>query len=157
MFFELTSSVRFLLYTVKLTEIVSELFWIENCNHFGRMVHTQAKEHCEKQRRSRIVRSSAWMCDLGYTMKLVLVIDAKATEDILHRQGLGRMKHIDVAHLCLQDEVRLSSVTVRRVKKLGQCGGLGHQGCRSSGGREACRNPRIHQHAAQPTRQQWKQ
>ena len=32
-------------------------------------------------------------------MKPVLAIDAKATEHILHRQGIGRLKHIDVAYL----------------------------------------------------------
>ena len=36
--------------------------------------------------------------DLGYEMKPVLAIDAKATEHILHRQGIGKLKHIDVAY-----------------------------------------------------------
>ena len=36
---------------------------------------------------------------LGYEMKPVLAIDAKATEHILHRQGIGKLKHIDVAYL----------------------------------------------------------
>ena len=40
------------------------------------------------------------MCDLGFALKPVLIIDAKATEHILHRHGIGKMKHIDVAHLC---------------------------------------------------------
>ena len=35
--------------------------------------------------------------DLGYEMKPVLAIDAKATEHILHRQGIGKLKHTDVA------------------------------------------------------------
>ena len=46
------------------------------------------------------------MRDLGFTVKLVLVIGATATGHILHRKGIGRMKHIDVAQLWLQDEVR---------------------------------------------------
>ena len=37
--------------------------------------------------------------DLGHEMKPVLAIDAKAIEHILHRQGIGRLKHIDVAYL----------------------------------------------------------
>ena len=37
--------------------------------------------------------------DLGYGMKPVLAIGAKATEQILHRQGSGRTKHIDVPFL----------------------------------------------------------
>ena len=35
--------------------------------------------------------------DLRYEKKPVLAIDAKATEHILHRQGIGKLKHIDVA------------------------------------------------------------
>ena len=47
--------------------------------------------------------------DLGYEKKPVLAIDAKATEHILHRQGIGKLKHIDVAYLWIQDEVRSHS------------------------------------------------
>ena len=37
------------------------------------------------------------MRDLGFAVKPVLNIDAKAKEHILHRQGIGKLKHIDVA------------------------------------------------------------
>ena len=43
------------------------------------------------------------MLDLGFTVKPVLAIDAKATEHILHRQGIGKLKHIDVAYLWVQE------------------------------------------------------
>ena len=39
------------------------------------------------------------MCDLGFAVEPVLSIDAKATEHFLHRQGIGKLKHIDVAYL----------------------------------------------------------
>ena len=39
-----------------------------------------------------------------------------ATEHIPHRHGIGKMKHIDVAHLWLQDEVKSNRLRVRRVK-----------------------------------------
>ena len=45
-----------------------------------------------------------------------LVIDAIATEHILHRHGFGKVKHIDVAHLWLQDEVESNMLKVCRVK-----------------------------------------
>ena len=45
-------------------------------------------------------------------MKFVLVIDANATEHILYRQGISRMKHIDVTRLWLQDEVRFNILKV---------------------------------------------
>ena len=54
--------------------------------------------------------------DVGHEMKPVLAIDAKATEHILHMQGIGKLKHIDVAHLWMQDEIRSKRLRVRRVK-----------------------------------------
>ena len=54
--------------------------------------------------------------DLGYEKKPVLAIDAKATEHILHRQGIGKLKHIDVAYLWIQDEVRSHRLRVCRVR-----------------------------------------
>ena len=56
------------------------------------------------------------MSDLGFVVKPVLIIDAKATEHILHRHGIGKMKHIDVAHVCCKDEVKSNRLRVRRVK-----------------------------------------
>ena len=46
----------------------------------------------------------------------VLAIDAKATEHVLHRQGIGRLKHTDVAYLWIPDEVRSRILRARRVK-----------------------------------------
>ena len=41
----------------------------------------------------------SFLKDLGYEMKPVLAIDGKVTAHILHRQGIGRLEHIDVAYL----------------------------------------------------------
>ena len=48
--------------------------------------------------------------DLCYEMKPVL-----ATEDIFHRQGIGRLTHVDVAYLWMRDEIRSKRLRVRRV------------------------------------------
>ena len=60
--------------------------------------------------------------DLGYEMKPVLAIDAKATEHFLHRQGIGRLKHIDVAYLWMPDlsDPRGCECTQSRVRKTWQ-------------------------------------
>ena len=63
--------------------------------------------------------------DLGYEKNPVLAIDAKATEHILHRQGIGKLKHIDVAYLWIQDEVRSHRLKVRRVKSEDNIADLG--------------------------------
>ena len=39
------------------------------------------------------------MFDLGFEVKPVLAIDAKATEHILHRQGIWKLKHIGCGKL----------------------------------------------------------
>ena len=56
------------------------------------------------------------MRDLGFAMMPVSVVDAQATEHILHRHRIGKMKHIDVAHMWLQDEVKSNRLKVRLVK-----------------------------------------
>ena len=65
------------------------------------------------------------MRDLGYEKKPVLAIDAKATEHILHRQGIAKLKHIDVAYLWILDEVRSRRLQVRRVKSEDNVADLG--------------------------------
>ena len=56
------------------------------------------------------------MRDLGFAVKLVLNIDAKATEHILHRQGIGKLKYIDVTYLWVQDESRSQKLRVHTVR-----------------------------------------
>ena len=65
------------------------------------------------------------MRDVGYEKKPVLAIDAKATEHILHRQGIGKLKHIDVAYLWIQGKVRSRRLQVRRVKSEDNIADLG--------------------------------
>ena len=61
---------------------------------------------------AQAVQSMMW--DLDFSVKPVLIIDAEATEHSLHRHGIGKMKHIDVAHLWLQDEVKSNKLRVRQ-------------------------------------------
>ena len=44
--------------------------------------------------------------DLDYELKPVLVIDAKATEHLVDRQGIGKLSHIDIVFLWTRDEIR---------------------------------------------------
>ena len=56
------------------------------------------------------------MRDLGFALKPVLNIVAKATEHILHRQGIGKLKHIDVTYLWVQDGSRSQKLRVHTVR-----------------------------------------
>ena len=62
----------------------------------------------------------SFLKDLGYEMKPVLASDAKVTEHILHRQGIGRLTHVAAAYLWMQDEIRSTRLRVRRVKSEGK-------------------------------------
>ena len=61
----------------------------------------------------------------GVREEASVAIDAKATEHILHRQGIGKLKHIDVAYLWIQDEVRSHRLRVRRVSSEDNVADLG--------------------------------
>ena len=86
------------------------------------------------------------MRDLGYEKKPVLAFDAKATEHILHRQGIGKLKHIDVAYLWIQDEVRSRRLQVRRVKSEGQHCRSGNKTIRQSSDCETLHRNGVHEH-----------
>ena len=79
-------------------------------------IRAQAKDHYKKNSAKAELCAAALgasesegivslLKDPGHEMKPVLAVDAKATEHILHIQGTGRPKHIDVACLWMQDEV----------------------------------------------------
>ena len=87
----------------------------------GRHILKYTSKHAIIARSSALGASEAkgiesMMRDLGFAVEPVLVLDAKATEHILHRHGIGRMKHIYVAHLWLQDEDKSNRLKARRVK-----------------------------------------
>ena len=58
-------------------------------------------------------------------LQFAFVIDAKATEHVLHRQGTDRMKHSDAAHVWLQGEARSNSLKVCRVRSAHHVADLG--------------------------------
>ena len=78
------------------------------------------------------------MSDLGLVVKPVLIIDAKATEHILHRHGIGKMKHIDVARLRLQDEVRSNRLESPPRQERRQSCGHRDEGAQQQNHRKAC-------------------
>ena len=56
------------------------------------------------------------MRDLGLAVKPVLAFDTKAVDHSLHRHEIGKMKHIGVSYLWVQDEIRSQRLRVRRVR-----------------------------------------
>ena len=53
--------------------------------------------------------------DLGIKLKLVLRVDAKATEGTIHRSSAGRLRHMRVQDLWLQQELKEGRISLKRV------------------------------------------
>ena len=58
----------------------------------------------------------AVMEDLGICRKVRLNTDASAAKGICMRKGLGKIRHLEVSQLWLQDKVSKGEVNVRKVK-----------------------------------------
>ena len=55
--------------------------------------------------------------DLGIDMSITLEIDAKATVGIVSRQGLGKMKHVDVHDLWIQEAVKRGKLEIKKIPR----------------------------------------
>jgi hypothetical protein len=53
--------------------------------------------------------------DFGREMGAELRVDAKATIGMVHRMGLGKLRHVEVGHLWIQQAVRTKRITVKKV------------------------------------------
>ena len=60
-----------------------------------------------RQRWERLSQKELCRC---FEMKRGIAIGEKATEHIFHRQGVDRLRHIDVADLWMQDRLRVGKV-----------------------------------------------
>ena len=78
------------------------------------------------------------MCDLGFAVTPVLIIDAKASEHSLHRHVIGKMQHIDVAHLWLHDEVKSNRLRVRLDKSEDNLADIGTKALSTKNHQKTC-------------------
>ena len=53
--------------------------------------------------------------DVGFSMKLVIYSDATAAIGIARRKGMGKIRHLDVSDLWVQDKVRSGAMDLRKV------------------------------------------
>ena len=54
--------------------------------------------------------------DLGLKYEIVLYTDSSAAKGISSRRGLGKLRHVELNELWLQDQVSRGRVTVRKIK-----------------------------------------
>ena len=57
----------------------------------------------------------SFLQDVGVKMKIRILIDAKATLGIIGRQGLGKVRHIAVQDLWLQEKVKSKAIVMEKV------------------------------------------
>ena len=55
------------------------------------------------------------MTDLGMSGNLELFMDSAAAKSLLHRDGLGKSKHIQIQDLWLQEQVKMKWLTLSKV------------------------------------------
>ena len=55
------------------------------------------------------------LADFGITAEIELKSDASAAISIASRTGLGKVRHIEVCQLWLQDKVKQGKITVQKV------------------------------------------
>ena len=53
--------------------------------------------------------------DFGRDLGAELRVDAKATIGMVHRSGLGKLRHVEAGHLWIQQAVRTKRITVKKV------------------------------------------
>ena len=58
----------------------------------------------------------AMLTEIGVSLNLVLKCDASAAVGIVMRRGLGRVRHIDLSQLWLQEKVAQGGLKVHKVK-----------------------------------------
>ena len=56
------------------------------------------------------------MKELGWHYEVRIQVDAHATIGTLHRRGLGKLRHVEVEELWLQQEISKNNISISKVK-----------------------------------------
>ena len=56
------------------------------------------------------------MADLGLEVEVQVNTDSSAATSIASRRGAGRVRHIEVRELCVQDRIAKAELEMRKVK-----------------------------------------
>ena len=65
------------------------------------------------------------MKELGWNYEVKIQVDANATIGTLHRRGLGKLRHVEVEELWLQQEVSKKKVSITKIKGFENTAGIG--------------------------------
>ena len=74
----------------------------------------EAKLKADLRKGCEILGMSQFCSEFGYTMKTTINGDSSAVKGILTRRGCGKVKHLEVKQLWLQEQVRSGKVEFQR-------------------------------------------
>ena len=69
---------------------------------------------------AKLTPNNLEFCGVGL-LPIVLHTDADGARAFCHKRGVGKMKHVDVRHCWLQDELKSGNHTVNRVDRKFKC------------------------------------
>ena len=56
------------------------------------------------------------LCDVGVNISATIFTDSSAAKGIANRRGLGKVRHIELSELWLQDQVARGRITIRKIR-----------------------------------------
>ena len=74
----------------------------------------------EVLKEAKLMQYNLEFCGMGL-LPIVLHTDADVARAFCHKRGVGRMKHLDVRHCWLQEELEKGNFKVKRVDQKVQC------------------------------------
>ncbi len=75
----------------------------------------EAEYYCMVRGGSMRIGSRAMANELGVSIRVNVKTDASAAKGIASRKGLGKVRHIDVSQLWLQDKVSKGEIVIEKV------------------------------------------
>ena len=57
----------------------------------------------------------SWAEDMGYEVEVAVWTDSDACRGIASRRGLGKMRHVELRYLWLQEVVKAGRLAIRRI------------------------------------------
>ena len=75
----------------------------------------EAEFHSASKAAAEMLAVKSMMADLGWTANLKLHVDASVAQSMANRQGIGKIRHLEVRFLWLQDLAKQGAIVVRRV------------------------------------------
>ena len=75
----------------------------------------EAELYAANRAAQEMIGAKSLMEDLGMTASMTLYMDAKATIGTIYRRGIGKLRHVQVQHLWLQQVVQNKLIGVKKV------------------------------------------